>query len=404
MPDFKKPTPAELAKALTPEQFAVTQQCGTEPPFRNEFWDHHEPGLYVDVVSGEPLFASVDKFDSGSGWPSFTRPVAPNVAEVVDNSHGMRRVEVRSRFGDSHLGHVFPDGPREEGGLRYCINSASLRFVPVGQLANAGYAEFLPMFGVTAPSDAATEAPAATEVAVLAGGCFWGVEEILRAVPGVLETEVGYTGGWLENPTYHDTHDSKSGHAEAVRIVFDPRVLSYESLLEDWFFKLHDPTTLNRQGNDVGTQYRSAIFFTSPQQRETAERVKARVDASANGKSRSPRRSVPKPRGIAARNTIRTICRRIPAGTPVTGCVTDDTRNDATDHDAVGRVVLSVWCDSHQRIAGRSDVAGRTRYDSRAQHGSTEVGRRREAHASLGHRAGGWSRRNRLRARGQCHG
>lgn len=138
MPDFKKPAPAELAKTLTPEQFAVTQQCGTEPPFRNEFWDHHEPGLYVDVVSGEPLFASVDKFDSGSGWPSFTRPVAPNVAEVVDNSHGMRRVEVRSRFGDSHLGHVFPDGPREEGGLRYCINSASLRFVPVGQTGERG--------------------------------------------------------------------------------------------------------------------------------------------------------------------------------------------------------------------------------------------------------------------------
>jgi methionine-S-sulfoxide reductase len=99
-----------------------------------------------------------------------------------------------------------------------------------------------------------------TEVAVLAGGCFWGVEEILRSVPGVLDTDVGYTGGWLPNPTYHDTHDSKSGHAEAVRITFDPSVLSYEELLERWFFRLHDPTTLNRQGNDVGTQYRSAIF------------------------------------------------------------------------------------------------------------------------------------------------
>ncbi|MBL0173366.1 MAG: peptide-methionine (S)-S-oxide reductase MsrA [Gemmatimonadaceae bacterium] len=120
----------------------------------------------------------------------------------------------------------------------------------------------------------------ATEVALLAGGCFWGVEEILRAVPGVVATEVGYTGGWLPNPTYHDTHDSKSGHAEAVRITFDPSVLSYESLLEDWFFKLHDPTTKNRQGNDTGTQYRSAIFYASPEQQATAERVKARVDAS----------------------------------------------------------------------------------------------------------------------------
>src|SRR3954466_2671098 len=119
-----------------------------------------------------------------------------------------------------------------------------------------------------------------TEIAVLAGGCFWGVEDILRAVPGVFDTDVCYTGGWLENPTYHNTHDSKSGHAEAVRIEFDPSVLSYESLLEDWFFKLHDPTTLNRQGNDVGTQYRSAIFPQSDEQRTIAERVIARVQAS----------------------------------------------------------------------------------------------------------------------------
>src|SRR6476620_706612 len=123
-----------------------------------------------------------------------------------------------------------------------------------------------------------------TEIAVLAAGCFWGVEDILRQVPGVIDTDVGYTGGWLENPTYEDTHDSKSGHAEAIRVTFDPAVLSYENLLEQWFFKLHDPTTLNRQGNDVGTQYRSAIFYTSPDQRETAERVKARVDASGKWK------------------------------------------------------------------------------------------------------------------------
>lgn len=123
-----------------------------------------------------------------------------------------------------------------------------------------------------------------TEVATIAGGCFWGVEEILRAVPGVLETDVGYTGGWLDNPTYHDTHDSKSGHAEAIQVTFDPSILSYDQLLEQWFFKLHDPTTLNRQGNDTGTQYRSAIFFHSPEQQQTAEAVKARVDASKKWK------------------------------------------------------------------------------------------------------------------------
>jgi methionine-S-sulfoxide reductase len=118
------------------------------------------------------------------------------------------------------------------------------------------------------------------EVAVLAGGCFWGMEELLRAIPGVLETDVGYTGGWLENPTYHDTHDSKSGHAESVRIVFDPSIVSFETLLRDHFFRMHDPTTLNRQGNDIGTQYRSAIFYTTPEQQQVAERVKAEVQAS----------------------------------------------------------------------------------------------------------------------------
>jgi methionine-S-sulfoxide reductase len=139
---------------------------------------------------------------------------------------------------------------------------------------------------VTPENAKGSPAGGSTETATLAGGCFWGVEEIIRAVPGVLDTEVGYTGGWLENPTYHDTHDSKSGHAEAIQITFDPTVLSYETLLEQWFFKLHDPTTLNRQGNDIGTQYRSAIFYHSPAQQQTAEAVKSRVDAS--GKWQNP--------------------------------------------------------------------------------------------------------------------
>ena len=123
-----------------------------------------------------------------------------------------------------------------------------------------------------------------TEVAVLAGGCFWGVEDILRNVPGVLDTDVGYTGGWLENPTYHDTRDSKSGHAEAVRITFDPSVLSYEELLEKWFFRLHDPTTLNRQGNDIGTQYRSAIFPQDEEQERKAKEAIARANEEAGGR------------------------------------------------------------------------------------------------------------------------
>ena len=143
---YRKPDPGELSRVLSPEQIQVTQHCGTEPPFRNAYWNNHEHGLYVDVVSGEPLFSSVDKFDSGTGWPSFTKPVAPNVTEHNDGSYGMRRIEVRSRHGDSHLGHLFPDGPKEAGGLRYCVNSASLRFIPVADLEHEGYAEFLPLF------------------------------------------------------------------------------------------------------------------------------------------------------------------------------------------------------------------------------------------------------------------
>jgi len=136
----------DLKKRLTPEQYRVTQECGTEPPFRNAYWNNHEAGIYVDIVSGEPLFSSLDKFDSGSGWPSFTRPIdGTEIAEKKDTSHGMVRVEVRSKNADSHLGHVFDDGPGP-GGLRYCINSASLRFIPVKDLEKEGYGKFMKLF------------------------------------------------------------------------------------------------------------------------------------------------------------------------------------------------------------------------------------------------------------------
>lgn len=288
MTDSGKTKPA--LTHLSREQKAVTQECATENPFRNAYWDNHDAGIYIDIVDGKPLFSSKDKFDSGTGWPSFTRPIDEQVVSLLaDHSHGMVRTEVKSKIAGSHLGHVFDDGPKP-GGKRFCINSAALRFVSVLNLEKEGYGRFKGLFtALEIENEKKKRSERMTkgeyQTAILAGGCFWGVQELIRKVPGVIDTEVGYTGGLTADPVYEQVKKGTTGHAESVRVVFDPKVVSYERLL-DLFFTLHDPTTPNRQGNDIGTQYRSAIFYTSPAQKELA--AKKIAEWNQSGKWKKP--------------------------------------------------------------------------------------------------------------------
>lgn len=235
---------AAIVKGLEPLQVEVTQRAGTERAFTGKTWDEKRPGVYVSAVGGLPLFRSEDKFDSGTGWPSFTQPIDP--AHVVLKSDR----EVLDARSGAHLGHVFDDGPAPSG-KRYCMNSAALRFVPDGE----------PLPPESKPS---------LSTAYFAGGCFWGVEDVFRQVDGVVNAESGYMGGKVTSPTYKQVCSDTTGHAETVKVVFDPARVDYRTLLKV-FFDNHDPTTLDRQGPDIGSSYRSAIFTATPEQKQAAE-------------------------------------------------------------------------------------------------------------------------------------
>ena len=257
---------------LSELQKYVIFENGTEKAFDNEYWDNKSDGIYVDILSGKPLFSSKDKFNSGTGWPSFTKPIDRlNINEKIDNSYGLSRVEVRSQDSNIHLGHVFKDGPKDEGGMRYCINSASLKFIPKEDMKKSGYEEYLYLFENKKENQ--------YQKAILAGGCFWGMEDLFVKLNGVIDVINGYTGGNLENPTYDMISLGITNHAESVEITFDPEKTSYEKILR-FFFKIHDPTTLNQQGNDIGTQYRSAIFYLNSQQKKIAQDLIDKANSS----------------------------------------------------------------------------------------------------------------------------
>jgi len=239
--DYKK----QNYNKLTPEEQAVIVNKGTEKPFSGKYYRHKEKGVYICKRCNAKLFTSKNKFDSNCGWPSFDDSIPDAVKRVTDKD-GVRTEAICKNCG-AHLGHIFTGEGFTEKNTRYCVNSLSLNFIPsrkVEQLENAYFA----------------------------GGCFWGVEYFFQNAKGVISTRVGYMGGHKPNPTYSEVCSGSTGHAEAIKVVYNPSVTTFEELTK-LFFEIHDPTQFNRQGPDVGEQYRSAIFYTSDEQKETVEKL-----------------------------------------------------------------------------------------------------------------------------------
>ncbi|MDD5252729.1 MAG: bifunctional methionine sulfoxide reductase B/A protein [Candidatus Omnitrophota bacterium] len=257
-------TDAEWKKILTPQQYEVTRLKGTEAPFsvKCPLPPKGGKGIYQCVGCGTDLFRFDNKFESGTGWPSFWEPVSDlNIRLLQDNSLGMSRAEVLCARCGAHLGHVFDDGPLPSG-KRYCINAVALKLAVRPVKVETGKATF-------------------------AAGCFWGVEAAFQELigKGIISVRAGYTGGHFKNPTYQDVCSDVTGHAEAVEVVYDPAKISYSELL-DIFWNIHDPTTANRQGPDTGSQYRSAVFFHTPEQEKLALAAKEKLERSGRFKNK----------------------------------------------------------------------------------------------------------------------
>lgn len=250
-------TEDEWKNQLSKEQYYVLRQKGTEAPFTGKLLMNKEKGVYKCAACGNELFTDDMKFDSHCGWPSFDKEIAGGkIKTEVDNSHGMKRTEIMCARCGGHLGHLFDDGPTETG-MRYCVNSLSLEFASEKDEKGS--------------KDASGES-SSIDTVTLGGGCYWCVEAVYQLLDGVIHVESGFSGGSIKNPSYKEVCTGRTGHAEVVQITYDKSKTSFEEILKV-FFTVHDPTTLNRQGGDVGTQYRSVIFYRNEQEKKSATEI-----------------------------------------------------------------------------------------------------------------------------------